>query len=89
MNFLANPIFSVFFFFFLQNLKLWNYAKVTDVCVYGGLEDCGEEGGSGKRGENPRTWEEREEYEGANWELTELQDGSNFGKNPSRGQAEA
>lgn len=57
--------------------------------MYGGLEDCGEEGGSAKRGENPRTWEEREGYEGANWELIELQNGSNFGKNASRGQAEA
>ena len=35
------------------------------VCVYGGMEDCGEEGGSGERGENPGTWEERERYEGA------------------------
>ena len=26
---------------------------------------------------------------GPNWELTDLQKGSNFGKNPSRGQAEA
>lgn len=30
----------------------------------------------------------REGYE-ANWELIELQNGSNFGKNPSRGQPEA
>lgn len=57
--------------------------------MYGGLEDCGEEGGSAKRGENPRTWEEREGYEGANWELIELPNGSNFGINASRGQAEA
>ena len=26
---------------------------------------------------------------GPNWELTEVQKGSNFGKNPSRGQAQA
>lgn len=34
----------------------------------------------GKRGRGMR---------GPNWELTDLQKGSNFGKNPSRGQAEA